>query len=207
MTGDGGNVKEGVGTGVDIGTTMCVGSGVGAGAAVGTGVGEGVTGAAVTEAGRVVVRVFFIGSVDNDAFYGNILFDVYRLFPALGHYGPPLKTVESMERDRWYYLNMGPDSASKFLLNEASGGASRGEWTLWKMDPNQVQLVFVQGFVKNESGWFTAKLVNGEMAADQPISEKEVAETKRFIDSFKVRFSFIPFETISAPSASLADLY
>lgn len=148
-----------------------------------------------------------IGSVDNDAFYGNILFDVYRLFPALGHYGPPLKTVESMERDRWYYLNMGPDSASKFLLNEASGGASRGEWTLWKMDPNQVQLVFVQGFVKNESGWFTAKLVNGEMAADQPISEKEVAETKRFIDSFKVRFSFIPFETISAPSASLADLY
>jgi hypothetical protein len=59
VTGAGGNVKEGVGTGVDIGTTMGVGSGVGAGVAVGTGVGEGVTGAAVTEAGRVVVRVFF----------------------------------------------------------------------------------------------------------------------------------------------------
>ena len=59
VTGAGGNVKEGVGTGVDIGMTMGVGSGVGAGAAVGTGVGEGVTGATVTEAGRVVVRVFF----------------------------------------------------------------------------------------------------------------------------------------------------
>ncbi len=112
-----------------------------------------------------------------------------------------------MERVRWYYLDVGPDSASKFLLNEASGGASRSKWTLWKMDVNEVQLVFVQGFVQNESEWFTAKLVNDEVVADQPISEHEVAETKRFIDSFKVRFSFIPFETISAPSASSADLY
>ena len=134
-----------------------------------------------------------IGAVENDEFYGGILFDVYRLFPALGRWGPPVKIAESINRIRWYYLGDG------LLLNESSGGASYQKWSVWQADRNETHPVFVDGIVfdasaNNTNPWLSARLENDEVVSGLPLTEQEAADWQARYVEHKIRLDFTPFD-------------
>lgn len=128
-----------------------------------------------------------IGTVENEEFYGNILFDVFTLAD-----GQPQRLIQSMERDRWYYLQ------SRQLLEEGSGGVGTGTWTVW--EARNGQLGFVDGLMQYvldiEEGVHYAALswVEGETAPGRTLTEEEAA---RWIERFEeqiFRLSFTPFD-------------
>jgi|GEM_PF-6135697 len=134
-----------------------------------------------------------IGAVENDEFYGGILFDVYRLFPSADQWGPPVKIAESINRIRWYSLGDG------LLLNEFSGGASYRKWSVWRMDRSETRPVFTDGIVWDASAdstspWFSARLENEEVVSDHPLTEREAADWQaRNVDPV-IRLDFTPFD-------------
>lgn len=143
-----------------------------------------------------------IGTADDDAIYGKVLLDVYRLFPALGHWGPPVKIVDSTEGDRWFDIGEG------FLLNESYGDKTNQSWSVWKIDRNQPQPVFVEGLLfqstLGESDlWFSARLDKDEIVSDHPLKEQEAMEWLAQYICRKTRLDFLPFvaPAISSQSA------
>lgn len=142
------------------------------------------------------------GTVDDDALYGKILFDVYRLFPALGHWGPPVKIAESNFFDRWFDIGEG------FLLNESYGDTTNQSWTVWRIDRNQPQPVFVEGLlyqstIGESDLWFSARLDNDEIVPDHPLKDQEAMEWLAQYIYRKTKLDFTPFvvPTISSQSA------
>lgn len=128
-----------------------------------------------------------IGTVENEEFYGDILFDVFTLAD-----GEPQRLVQSMERDRWYYLQ------GRRLLEEGSGGAGTDTWTVW--EAKNGQLGFVDGLMQYvldvEEGVHYAALswVEGETAPGRTLTEDEAAWWIEFFEAQIYRLSFTPFD-------------
>lgn len=145
-----------------------------------------------------------IGTVNDSVLYGKNLFDVYRLFPALGHWGPPVKIVESNYLDRWFDIGEG------FLLKESYGVNTNQSWSVWRIDRNQPQPVFVEGIlfqstIGESDLWFSVRLDKDEIIPDQPLKEQEVSEwLAQYVDR-KTRHDITPFAASTISSQSNSD--
>ncbi len=70
-----------------------------------------------------------IGCVEDEEYYGRILFDVYYLRD-----GRPIKLAESMDRVRWYDCGLGE------LICEGDESDSAKRWLLFRLDPEKQDL-------------------------------------------------------------------
>lgn len=130
-----------------------------------------------------------IGTVENEEFYGNILFDVYTLAD-----GQPIRLAQSMERDRWYFIQ------GKLLVEIASGGAGYTQWTVWNLENGALSFHdgLTQFVLDIEEGVHYAALswVEGETVPGRELTQDEAEWWIELFESGIVRLSFTPFDTI-----------
>lgn len=131
------------------------------------------------------VPELLIGSVENEEFYGYILFDVYTLAD-----GAPVRLAQSTERDRFYDVN-------GELLEESSGSAFDSRWNLWTLSDGT--LAFSDGLLCNDNlgggPWF--RVISGGREDDVlggAMSEDEARDWIERYDMRKLRHSFTPFD-------------
>ena len=127
-----------------------------------------------------------IGTVENEPFYGNILFDVYTLSD-----GAPVRLAQSIERDRWYSIG------EWNLLEESSGSASYSKWTVWTLANGSCD--FFDGLIQDgrdgEVRFFSTRWENGETVPDRELTNDEAQFWIEQHESKVSRLSFTPFDT------------
>lgn len=126
-----------------------------------------------------------IGSVENEDFYGNILFDVYTLSE-----GKPVRLAQSRERDRWYTIG------EWNLLEESSGGASYSTWTVWSLAHGTGD--FFDGLIQDGSNgvhYYAMSWENGETVPGRELTRDEAEFWIEQHEAKVNRLSFTPFDT------------
>ncbi len=139
------------------------------------------------------VPELLIGCVDNEEFYGPILFDVYTLSE-----GEPVRLCQSTERDRWY------DLASQLLLEESSGGASRSTWTVWSTEWGEP--AFYDGVILEDGNYTAMSWENGVTVPGRELGREEA---EYWIDHFESSIFRRPFTAFGAgaPAPAVPELW